>query len=65
MYSLSFFDGIALRFVPCCRWQLRRAPREVFFLTRMEIGEAPPAADKASRFRGSGTIGALERARES
>ena len=26
----------------------------------MEIGEAPPVADKASRFRGSGTIGAPE-----
>ena len=26
----------------------------------MEIDEAPPAADKASRFRGSGTIGAPE-----
>ena len=24
---------------------------------RMEIGEAPPAADEASQFRGSGTIG--------
>jgi hypothetical protein len=24
----------------------------------MEIGEAPPVADEASRFRGSGTIGA-------
>jgi len=32
---------------------------------RTEIGEAPPAADKASRFRGSGTIGAPERVRES
>jgi len=31
----------------------------------MEIGEAPPVADEASRFRGSGTIGAPERARES
>jgi hypothetical protein len=30
----------------------------VFFATRMEIGEAPPAADEASQFRGSGTIGA-------
>jgi len=29
----------------------------VFFATRMEIGEAPPAADEASQFRGSGTIG--------
>ena len=28
-------------------------------------GEAPPVADEASRFRGSGTIGAPERARES
>ena len=27
----------------------------------MEIGEAPPAADEASRFRGSGTIGAPDR----
>ena len=26
----------------------------------MEIDEAPPVADKASRFRGSGTIGAPE-----
>ena len=31
----------------------------------MEIGEAPPMADEASRFRGSGTIGAPARARES
>ena len=30
----------------------------MFFATRMEIGEAPPAADEASQFRGSGTIGA-------
>ena len=29
----------------------------MFFATRMEIGEAPPAADEASQFRGSGTIG--------
>ena len=27
----------------------------------MEIGEAPPAADEASRFRGSGTIGVPDR----
>ena len=27
----------------------------------MEIGEAPPAADEASQFRGSGTIGAPDR----
>jgi len=33
---------------------------EVSLRTRMEIDEAPPAADKASRFRGSGTIGAPE-----
>ena len=32
---------------------------------RMEIGEAPPVADEASRFRGSSTIGAPERARKS
>ena len=32
---------------------------------RTEIGEAPPVADEASRFRGSGTIGAPRRARES
>ena len=38
---------------------------QVFFLTHMEIGEAPPVADEASRFRGTGTIGAPERARES
>ena len=35
---------------------------QVFFLTHMEIGEAPLVADEASRFRGSGTIGAPERA---
>ena len=29
----------------------------MFFAARMEIGEAPPAADEASQFRGSGTIG--------
>ena len=34
-------------------------------LREEEIGEAPPVADEASRFRGSGTIGAPERARES
>jgi len=32
---------------------------------RTEIGEAPPVADEANRFRGTGTIGAPERARES
>jgi len=32
---------------------------------RTEIGEAPPVADEASRFRGTGTIGAPERAPES
>ena len=30
-----------------------------------ENGEAPPAAEKASRFRGSGAIGGLARDRES
>ena len=30
-----------------------------------ETGEAPPAAEKASRFRGSGAIGGLARDRES
>ena len=30
-----------------------------------ESGEALPAADKASRFRGSGTIGGSDRSRES
>jgi len=33
---------------------------EVSLRTHREIDEAPPAADKASRFRGSGTIGAPE-----
>jgi len=33
---------------------------EVSLRTHMEIDEAPPVADKASRFRGSGTIGAPE-----
>ena len=32
---------------------------------RTEIGEALPVADKASRFRESGTIGASQRVRES
>ena len=32
---------------------------------RTEIGEAPPVADEANRFRGTGTIGAPERARQS
>ena len=30
-----------------------------------ETGEAPPAAEKASRFRGSGAIGGPKRGRES
>ena len=30
-----------------------------------EIGEAPPVAEEANQFRGSGTIGAPVRARES
>ena len=34
-------------------------------LRGVENGEAPPAAETASRFRGSGTIGAPERVRES
>jgi len=34
-------------------------------LRGVENGEAPPAAETASRFRGSGTIGAPERGRES
>ena len=34
-------------------------------LRGVEIGEAPPVAEKASQFRGSGTIGAPVRARES
>ena len=48
----SFFEEIALRCM--------HAPQ-----ARTEIGEAPPVADEASRFRGTGTIGAPERARES
>ena len=31
-------------------------------VTQGESGEAPPAADKANRFRGSGTIGGPDRA---
>ena len=34
-------------------------------LREVETGEVPPAAETASRFRGSGTIGAPARARES
>ena len=43
------------------RWtvQNKKAPLEG------ETGEAPPAAEKASRFRGSGAIGGLARDRES
>ena len=34
MDSLSFLSGIALRFVPRCRWQLRHARSEKSFLAR-------------------------------